>query len=256
MFKVFVKAIKNNVSNSDFTKTKEKIGVNSKEYNTKKVSLTIDNALYNRIMKEFYENVKKSDVLISTLYSFTSYESIDALVNYMDSFNEKESNEEIDSFEYSIYYYKSRPIKHYLVGEDYELSYISIDSYKEINYTNAESTSYMTYENDEINIYLGNLGYVLCKLTDDSITATIVDMDKKSLGSLEYKISGEYSNELALVLDLELIHLEIDSKNKIEVNKELPKVNVSDSISSENISEIDSQTLDELLYLLNGIIAF
>ena len=258
LFTALIKSLKSNVSNSDFVKTKEDIGINGETYNSKKISLVIDNSLYNEVMKDFYKKVKKDDSLINALYSISTYETKEMLINYMDSFIKNGSNDKDLSYEYSIYYKGSKPIKHNIIGKDLDISYVSISDYKEINYTSVDAITTITYKDDSIDIYFSNIGYIRCKLYDERIEASFVDMNDNSLGNFSYKITGDkkYDIVMSLNLKLELITISINSTNKIELNKKVPTINVSNSTSEVNITDEDAAIKDELMQFLNTIIAF
>lgn len=258
LFKVLIKSLKSNVSNSDFVKTKENININNKDYNSKKISLVIDTDLYNEVMKDFYTKVMKDDSLIDSLFSISSYETRDMLVNFMEGFINNGFNDKDLSYEYSIYYKGSKPIKHNIIGNDLDLSYVSVSDYIEINYTSLDSVTSITYIDDNIDIYFSNIGYIKCSLSDEKIDAKFTDMNGNSLGNFSYKISGDskYDVSVSLRLKLELITIEVNSTNKIEVDKKIPNINVGNSISEEHITTEDSERMNELMQFLNTIIAF
>ena len=258
LFKVFVKSLKSNVSNSDFTKTKENININNKDYNSKKISLVINNDLYSEVMKNFYSKVMKDDSLIDCLFSISSYETRDMLVNHMEGFVKNGSSDKDLSYEYSIYYKGSKPIKHNIISKDLDLSYVSVKDFIEVNYTSLDSISTITYVDNKIDIYFSNIGYIKFVLSEGKIDAEFSDMNDNSLGSFLYKINGDkkYDVSMSLKLKLELITIEVNSNNKIEIDKKVPSINISNSISEEHITEEDSLRMNELMQFLNTIIAF
>lgn len=259
LFEILIKAIKDNVSNSDFDKTKEDIIVNSKNYNTKKITLVLANEKYHEVMKAFYEKVKGSDDLLNTLFSISSYETKEELINYIDTYIKSDKKTESNSLEYSIYLYKSNPIMNQINFSDYEVSYITSDDYLEFNYYEEDSASYIKVFDNKIDLFINGIGYGNGKYDDNSFDVDFVDYDKKSLGSISYSIdkkSKNYSTKLDLLLELELIKLDIDSSNKINVNKAIPDIDISNSVISDNMTENDKKTLEELLSHINDIIAF
>lgn len=247
IIKLFYEAIDEETSNKDFSKQDIELSINKKNYDTEKISLNITQDLYNDIINSFINKLSKDETSINALLSITNYKDKDDMFNALKSFKVK------DTVTYSIYLYKSKGIRHEI--DEYKLFYTSIDNYFEINKNN----SYINVTNNKISLFIEGILYGNGKYDDKSFSVDFVDYSNNSLGKIAYSISNKnskYIYDLDLAINLELIKYNIKSNNNIELNKEVPSLDLKDSVTVENMASNDKKVLEELMSHINNIIDF
>ena len=255
LLEIFIDSLKDNIKKSNLEKESSKVVVNSKNYDTKKITLHIDNELYSKIVKSFYSNIKDNDDMLDVLLPLTNFSEKKELVNYLKSNNVSLSND----IYLSVYLYKSNLVKTELsYDSDQSISFISHDNYLEFNTVVEDSTSYIKFDNSKIDLFIDGIGYGTGTYDNKSFKIDFTDYNKNSIGNISYSMNdhgNKYSNKITLNLDLTDININIDSSNEIEVDKKAPNINVNDSIIVDNISVKDQETLSELLTNINLIFA-
>lgn len=259
----FSASLKENVKSSDFNKSSENININSKIYNTKKITLVIRKKSYYEIIKTFYEKIKKDDDVINYLLTKSDFSSKDTFIKSMDLLinlykdNDKDNNDIV--LRYSLYIYKSKPIKSDIrisLGDNYQLSYIDYADYLEIDYKEKDGqTSYIKLSDKKIEMFVDGLGYGNGSYSDNAIDINFSDYNKKSLGYLKYSVRDKYTTNIDINISLDNFILVVSSNNKIELDKKMPDVDVSGSVSN-NIVDSDKIKLNEVITLLNDIFMF
>lgn len=266
LMEIFIKSAKANMNNAKFSKSDEEIEVNGNKYKTQKITLNLTNKDYWKIMKSFYENVKKNNKVTEYLLGLGDYDDIDSLMKYIDSqidvYEYKIANEkEKDAIcNYSIYYYRSKPIKNELILVDditYHIAYYNYKKYFELNYSeNDQDNSYIKINDKKIDIFIDGLGYGSGTYDEDSINVEFTDYSKESLGHIKYLINDGEEISLDLNIDLDGFDLSIISKNKIEIDKRIPSIDVSNSVTSDNMTSDDKESIQGVLSVLNDIFTF
>jgi len=247
IIKFFYEAIDEETSNGDFTKKDIELTIDSKNYDTKKISLSINQDLYDKIIDSFLKKIDKDEIYTNILLLLTNCDKKEDMINYLKSFKVN------DSINYSIYLYKSAVIRHEI--DEYKLSYTSLDNYFELNKNN----SYIKLNNNDISLFIEGILYGNGKYDDKSFNIDFTDYSDNSLGNIKYSISSEnkkYLYNLDLSINLELIKYTIKSNNSVELNKKVSSIDLKDSIVKENMSSNDKNILGELLSLINDIIDF
>lgn len=245
--KTFYEVIDEETANSDFSKQDIEISINNTNYSTKKISLNINQDLYDDIIESFIKKISKDDTYISALLYITDYQDKNDMFSSLRSVKIK------DSLTYSVYLYKSKGIRHEI--DEYKLFYTSVDNYFEINKNN----SYINISDNKISLFIEGLLYGNGKYDDKSFSVDFTDYSNNSLGKIAYSISSKdkkYIYNLDLSINLELIKYNIKSTNIIDLNKKVPSIDLNNSVTSENMSSNDKKILEELLSHINGIIDF
>ena len=247
ILKKFYDSIDEETSNSDFSKQDIEISINDKNYSTKKISLNINQDLYDDIIESFIKKISKEDTYINALLYISDYQDKNDMFSSLRSFKIK------DSLTYSVYLYKSNGIRHEI--DEYKLFYTFVDNCFEINKNN----SYIKIADNKISLFIEGMLYGNGKYDDKSFLVDFVDYSNDSLGKLAYSISNknkQYIYDLDLSINLELIKYNIKSNSKIELNKKVPSIDLNNSVTDENMSSNDKKVLDEMLAHINGIIDF
>lgn len=265
LLSVLIDSLSDNIGSSDLKKENYKVDINSKIYNTKKVTLNLTESKLKEVMISFYNEVKADEELLNCLLSSSRFIDKEALIDYINiaisGYEEELKNVSNDIYlTYSVYLYKSKPIKNEIILGDYQFAYIEHSDYIEFSYKETDSDySYIKFNNGNINIFIYGIGYGNGTYDDSSFNIEFVDYDKKSLGTVSYSIDNnndKYNVSLLLNIDLELLDISLDSNSIIEVNKAIPDVDVSESEINSNMTENDVESLEKLLTVIKDIIAF
>lgn len=264
LLSAFIRSFKSNVKKNDLKSTSMEITINSKTYNTKKITFYIDDDNYKSIIKSFYSDIKNDDEMLDMFFSMTDYSSKEELIAYLEGNTiSLDSSFGTDSLEYSIYLYKSNPIKNEIsyTLEDVtcSLAFIYNDDYIEFDSSEGESNSYIKFSDNKIDSHIDGIGYATGEYSDNSFNVDFVDYDKEPLGNIKYSIEkdgSKYKTSLLINLDLSEIEININSSNEIEIDKAIPDIDVSNSIVGDNMPESDKKTLEDLLSITNDIFAF
>lgn len=256
LLSIFVDNLKDNIKSNNLEKENAKVMINSKNYNTKKITLHIDSELYQKTMKDFYSDIKNDTDMLDILLSLTEFSSREELIKYLES-----DNITLNSDVYlSIYLYKSSPIKMEIgYGFKQSISLISYDEYVEINAGVEDSLSYLKFDNKKVDLFIDGIGYGTGTYDDKSFEIDFTDYNKNSIGNVSYSInknSNKYFNKIIFNLDLSDIDIGVDLSNQIEMDKKVPSINVNDSVIVDNMLEKDKKALSELLSTINLIFTF
>ena len=257
---ILKKSINGNIKGSNLVKEKEKITISDKEYNSKKITLNIDEKTYNQIIISFLNNLKEDASLLEKLLSFGNYTSKEELLNYIkteithyETALEKSSSDKIIS-KVSLYFKGSKVLRTdiELLGEiNYKISYINYNDYFEISYSeNDQNSSYIKVNSNKIDIFIDGLTYGSGTYDDNSFKINFTDYSKTNIGHINYSYKDNKSN-IDLTIDLDGIYLELISNNTITENKKLPNVDTSSSTSSSKMTSSDKAKFEKILKILN-----
>lgn len=256
LLEMFVNTFKDNVKNSNLKKESAKVVVNSKNLNAEKITMHIDNNLYKKIVRSFYNNIKDDDVLLDMLVLLNGYADKKELIKFFEGDDISLSND----IYISVYLYKSSSIKiECTYGSDQSISTIVYDDCFEIYLGIEKSVSYIKFNNGKINLFLEGIAYGIGSYDDNFFEINFTDYSNKPIGNISYSINknkNKYSNEFVINFDLSGFDIKVNSSNEIEVNKTIPNINVNDSIVVDNMKKNDKETLSELLTAINIIFAF
>ena len=242
---VLKRAIKENISGASLKDSKEKITINNKKYNSKKITLNIDEKIYNKIMLSFLVDVKKDDELIKSLLSFSNYNSKEELIKYIEDkinyydFALKKSDDDKIISKVSIYLDGSNLLRTdiELNGKNnYELSYINYENYFEMNYNEGdEYNSYVRIFNKKIDIFIDGIGYGNGTYSDSSFNINFTNYEKDKIGYINYSYKNNKS-DLDLSINLEGFNFLIKSDNEFTNIKSIPNIDIKDSKKMENMN--------------------
>ena len=251
LLELYIKKIKINTYKNDFSKSKETIEYNNKKYKTKKITLSINEEEYYNINIDYLESIINDRSLLE-VYSNMKDINKDQIKLLIDSYKNKlkSSDKSKIVYKYSIYLYKGKPILNEFDNIDSKYEIFKYKDYVSFKYIEDNSESYITLNSGEISLFLDGLFYGKGKYTDNEINLNLTDYNKSNIGSFYYKITPKgknYSNSININIDLDSLKLDISSKNKIELDKEIPKVDISKAKSMSEITDNDKKLLGTIL---------
>lgn len=259
LLEAFVYSLKNNVKNRNLDKNNDKVIINSESYEVDKITLNIDNKLYKKTIKDFYNKIKDTD-MIDVLFLFSNFESKEQMIKYLESDSLSLEDFFDENLKFSIYLYKDKIIKmEFVYGLNKSLSFVSYNDYIEFSIYSNENSSYLKIYNQKIDLFLYGIGYGKGYYTDSSFKIDFVDYYDNSLGNIYYSINKNnnvYLNEVDFNFDLSDIKLKMVLSSKIELDKKAPNIDTNNSVILDNITKNDKEILLEFLSEINVIFAF
>ena len=224
-----INTLKDDVKSSDLTKEKTSVLIDGKKYNTKKLTLHIDKELYDSIYESFNEEMSLFDL-------------------------------DFDKDMYlSIYLYKSKPIQIDLNSSGVKYSFVSYKEYFEFDLITINSMSYIKFKSGNIDLFIDGIAKGNGKYNDQSFKIDFTDLNNNSIGNISYSINknnNKYINKMSFDLDLSEVDIKLDLSNEITPSKDIPNINVNNSIIVDNITNQDEETISKLLDTINIIFAF
>ena len=224
-----VSSFKENVKSSDLIKKNTTVLIDGEKLNVKKLTLSINDELYEKVFKSFYKEIGLGEEEIMT------------------------------NFDLSIYLYKSNPVQIDLSNDSYTISFISYDNYLEFNFVTLDSMSHIKFKDGKIDLLIDGICIGTGKYNDQSFKIDFTDLNNNSIGNISYSINknnNKYINKMSFDLDLSEVDIKLDLSNEITPSKDIPNINVNNSIIVDNITNQDEETISKLLDTINIIFAF
>jgi len=238
------------LQDNDFSKVKEEIEIDGKSYNTKKVTLKLENARIKEIQNNVIEKIlADKDIIKSLSKIFNSKE--DEIKRVLT----EGKNVQISLFEMNMYLSKKELIKMELVVNDAfeknEFIVIDIDNYFDLTYknndyitfslTNKNNQTFINFENSIIEITKNNeneYAFIL-KSTFDKIEGTLKTL-KKEISNKEQVDTIELSLEITPTTKLT-----INNQKTTKIIDKITLPDVTNSVDVENLTDEEINTILE-----------
>lgn len=269
-------SILKDVTDKDLIKTSETIKLDGKDYKTTKVTLNISEKRLGNIIENLLTSISEDNKAIQVLQKFNKTVTKESIQEMLNSFKEESSSfSDEEVFALAFYFEGFGSLRRIelstIEGEVDSVATdklaITIDTYNN-KYNNK--TYLLSVSEGETVEFVAKQEYtsktnsnILIQLPEDSIEVSgtfeesesnitlnlSLIVDDETLGTLNYKDSVVTKDkEYKLELDIDVSGLlTISSVNTIFIGEEIPTVDVDNALSFDEMSEEDSNTLNDYI---------
>lgn len=262
------KSLLDNIKDNDFSSSNEKISLNGKDYDTKKIVLEISQEKALAIEKSFFNSIKTDQDLVHFLAQLTGVSDDDMKASINDALVKlQEAEVSNQSLYYAIYVKNNKALRHELYSDNkssfilncYENSYKQQTIELQMKSDNLILTTFKFEAKNEtegnISILSDNMSITGTYNKGESkitINLTASTDDEGEQIKLTYEMDTVKINEvykLNITLDIPSAELTITSNNTIDLTKDIPTIDVSKSLDVNNMSAEDQEIIQQLMSL-------
>ncbi len=251
---IFKENVVKNITNDLFTKSNVEIDLDGKNVKVTKYTMNISNDLINKILTSSLNQIKNDKKAIDILAKYSEQESSKITETIDEALNNVNEDKSTYSIEYNMYVKNFiNIVKHEIKIEDTSLAYQQYNDIKEYVISN-DSTNFVdikvntknrTISGDISNVKLNGTytnDNVKLSLTDGNQTINLDCTNNETLNNEEYGINMNL-NMSVLSGKEEVFTAVINFKNTTSKEEKIDNVDVSKSVSADEISEEDTQTI-------------
>ncbi len=248
----------NSLDEKYFKIINQKIIVNNKEYKTEKHIYTLDDKNIERTLKFIINSILKDKKLLTSLSNVTSLEEdmlIDLLNSYLDKINQNDLEFEKQSI--SLYLYKGNVISVEIEELNLVIKYDSIDDYFNLSITSSETEIKIDKSEEDIKFFMKENGVEIFKgniISKEDYFKINITMSEEGIPITLYfeinhidKDTTTNSFDISLGINMNVLgnkfNVSLDGNYKTETVDEMPELDISNAITSFDITEEEKENI-------------
>ena len=248
----------NSLDEKYFKIINQKIIVNNKEYKTEKHIYTLDDKNIERTLKFIINSILKDKKLLTSLSNVTSLEEdmlIDLLNSYLDKINQNDLEFEKQSI--SLYLYKGNVISVEIEELNLVIKYDSIDDYFNLSITSSETEIKIDKSEEDIKFFMKENGVEIFKgniISKEDYFKINITMSEEGIPITLYfeinhidKDTTTNSFDVSLGMNMNVLgnkfNVALDGNYKTETVDEMPELDISNAITSFDITEEEKENI-------------
>lgn len=248
----------NSLDEKYFKIINQKIIVNNKEYKTEKHIYTLDDKNIERTLKFIINSILKDKELLTALSNVTSLEEdmiIDLLNSYLDKIDQNYSEWETQSI--SLYLYKGNVISVEIEELNLVIKYDSIDDYFNLSITSSEIEIKIYKSEEDIKFFMKENGANIFEgniISKEDYFKINITMSEEGIPiTLYFEINHTNKDTITNSFDISLgmnmnvlgnkFNVSLDGNYKTETVDEMPELDISNAITSFDITEEEKENI-------------
>lgn len=248
----------NSLDEKYFKIINQKIIVNNKEYKTEKHIYTLDDKNIERTLKFIINSILKDKKLLTSLSNVTSLEEdmlIDLLNSYLDKINQNDL--EFEKQNISLYLYKGNVISVEIEELNLVIKYDSIDDYFNLSITSSETEMKIDKSEGDIKFFMKENGVEIFKgniISKEDYFKINITMSEEGIPiTLYFEINHidrdttTNSFDISLGINMNVLgnkfNVSLDGNYKTETVDEMPELDISNAITSFDITEEEKENI-------------